>query len=274
MATDKKHNLPKRQIIKNLDEPKQNWFKDLLTKWKRQFTKNIDQRKCVSINSTTKPILKIDTNLSDLFLIIGLQNIWRRNQPALQLFCNLDKFESAWMLARIASTATHRKATNVSLFWWKTINPIFDTIFSPTFFNLENIVFVRLVYHDRSLSDAFAQCGICLCSCICISAKRLTVCVSGVWVGVDSVRERKKLKARKMLENRAESHTSTARFVRRILWTPDSLTVKDLLAKRLTRLLHETLISATTKKTQTNKNAGDAKTKHKRTRTKCFRNPT
>jgi len=40
---------------------------------------------------------------------------------------------------------------------------------------------------------------------------RLTVCVSGVWVGVDSVRERKKLKARKMLENRAESHTSTGR---------------------------------------------------------------
>jgi hypothetical protein len=26
-----------------------------------------------------EPILKTDTNLSDLFLIIGLQNIWRRN---------------------------------------------------------------------------------------------------------------------------------------------------------------------------------------------------
>jgi hypothetical protein len=43
--------------------------------------------------------------------------------------------------------------------------------------------------------------------------KRLTVCVSGVWVGVDSVWEQEKLEARKLLENRAESHTSTARFV-------------------------------------------------------------
>jgi hypothetical protein len=34
-----------------------------------------------------------------------------------------------------------------------------------------------------------------------------------VWAGVDSVREQKKLKVRKMLVNRAESHTSGARFV-------------------------------------------------------------
>jgi len=37
-----------------------------------------------------------------------------------------------------------------------------------------------------------------------------------VWAGVDSVWEQKKLEARKMLENAAESHTSGARFVRRL----------------------------------------------------------
>jgi hypothetical protein len=46
---------------------------------------------------------------------------------------------------------------------------------------------------------------------------RLTVCVTCVWAGVDSVREQEKLEARKMLENAAESHTSGARFVRRFL---------------------------------------------------------
>jgi hypothetical protein len=40
-----------------------------------------------------------------------------------------------------------------------------------------------------------------------------TVCVTCVWAGVDSVWEQKKLEARKMLENAAESHTSGARFV-------------------------------------------------------------
>jgi hypothetical protein len=34
-----------------------------------------------------------------------------------------------------------------------------------------------------------------------------------VWAGVDNVWEQKKLEARKMLENGAESHTSGARFV-------------------------------------------------------------
>lgn len=47
--------------------------------------------------------------------------------------------------------------------------------------------------------------------------KWLTVCVSGVWVGVDKDWEQKKPETRKTLENRAESHTSTARFVRRFL---------------------------------------------------------
>jgi len=34
-----------------------------------------------------------------------------------------------------------------------------------------------------------------------------------VWAGVDNAWEQKKLEARKMLENAAESHTSGARFV-------------------------------------------------------------
>jgi hypothetical protein len=34
-----------------------------------------------------------------------------------------------------------------------------------------------------------------------------------VWAGEENVREQEKLEARKMLKNRAESHTSTARFV-------------------------------------------------------------
>jgi len=35
-----------------------------------------------------------------------------------------------------------------------------------------------------------------------------------VWAGVDSIREQEKLEAKKMLVNRADSHTSGARFVR------------------------------------------------------------
>jgi len=38
-----------------------------------------------------------------------------------------------------------------------------------------------------------------------------------VWAGVDNVWEQKKLKARKMLVNRADSHTSGARFVGTLL---------------------------------------------------------
>ena len=40
-----------------------------------------------------------------------------------------------------------------------------------------------------------------------------TVCVTGAGAGVDSVREQEKPKARKMLENAAESPASSARFV-------------------------------------------------------------
>jgi hypothetical protein len=45
-----------------------------------------------------------------------------------------------------------------------------------------------------------------------------TVCVTCVWAGVDNVWEQEKTEARKMLENRAESHTSGARFVGRVLF--------------------------------------------------------
>jgi len=38
-----------------------------------------------------------------------------------------------------------------------------------------------------------------------------------VWAGVDSAWEQEKLKARKMLENAADSHTSGARFVGTLL---------------------------------------------------------
>jgi hypothetical protein len=75
-----------------------------------------------------------------------------------------------------------------------------------------------------------------------------TVCVSRWWAGRDSLREQKKLEARKMPENGAESHQSAARFVGVRFVAPDSLAVKDLPAKRLTRLLHETLTLAITKK--------------------------
>jgi hypothetical protein len=40
-----------------------------------------------------------------------------------------------------------------------------------------------------------------------------TVCVTCVWAGVDNAWEQEKPEARKRLLNRAESHTSGARFV-------------------------------------------------------------
>jgi len=43
--------------------------------------------------------------------------------------------------------------------------------------------------------------------------ERPTVCVTGAGAGVDNVWEQKKLEARKMLENAAESPASSARFV-------------------------------------------------------------
>jgi hypothetical protein len=42
---------------------------------------------------------------------------------------------------------------------------------------------------------------------------RLTVCVTGAGAGVDSVWEQKKLEAREILENAADSPASSARFV-------------------------------------------------------------
>jgi hypothetical protein len=44
-----------------------------------------------------------------------------------------------------------------------------------------------------------------------------------VWAGVDNVWEQEKLEARKMLLNRADSHTSGARFVGTLLTFEDSL---------------------------------------------------
>jgi len=49
---------------------------------------------------------------------------------------------------------------------------------------------------------------------------RPTVCVSGLWAGVDNAWEQEKPEARKMLENAAESHKSTARFVGQPLRLP------------------------------------------------------
>jgi hypothetical protein len=58
-----------------------------------------------------------------------------------------------------------------------------------------------------------------------------TVCVTCVWAGVDSAWEQEKLKARKMLENAAESHTSGARFVGTLFDLEDSLPFHFTLAK-------------------------------------------
>ena len=54
---------------------------------------------------------------------------------------------------------------------------------------------------------------------------------------MDSLWEQRKLEARKMLENAAESHTSGARFVGRVV-VQDTLAVKDLPAN-LTKFYNE-----------------------------------
>jgi len=48
-----------------------------------------------------------------------------------------------------------------------------------------------------------------------------------VWAGVDKVWEQEKLEARKMLVNRADSHTSGARFVSQPARLPEPLPKKD-----------------------------------------------
>jgi len=53
--------------------------------------------------------------------------------------------------------------------------------------------------------------------CLDYARERPTVCVTCVWAGVDKVWEQEKLEARKMLVNRADSHTSGARFVGQFL---------------------------------------------------------
>ena len=54
---------------------------------------------------------------------------------------------------------------------------------------------------------------ISLASFSLLNPKCLTVGVSGLWVGVDNAWEQEKPEARKMLENREDSHKSTARCV-------------------------------------------------------------
>jgi hypothetical protein len=54
-----------------------------------------------------------------------------------------------------------------------------------------------------------------------------TVCVNGAGAGVDSVWEQRKLEARKMFVNRAESPASSARFVGWRAVVQNSLAVKD-----------------------------------------------
>lgn len=56
---------------------------------------------------------------------------------------------------------------------------------------------------DYSLRYPLIDNDVGICFCSCIYAKRLTVCVSGLWSAVDFVWKRKKLEARKRLENRA-----------------------------------------------------------------------
>jgi hypothetical protein len=56
----------------------------------------------------------------------------------------------------------------------------------------------------------------------------LTVCVSRWWAGWDNAWEQEKPKARKMLENAAESHQSAARFVRRRCYS-DKFFMRELL---------------------------------------------
>ncbi|MBT7189243.1 MAG: hypothetical protein HN916_03545 [Anaerolineae bacterium] len=48
---------------------------------------------------------------------------------------------------------------------------------------------------------------------LALISELITVYVSGVWAGVENIREQEKLEARKILENGDESHISTARFV-------------------------------------------------------------
>jgi hypothetical protein len=47
-------------------------------------------------------------------------------------------------------------------------------------------------------------------NCLLWYRRRRTVCVTGVWAGVDSAWEQEKLEARKIPENAADSHTSGA----------------------------------------------------------------
>jgi hypothetical protein len=68
-------------------------------------------------------------------------------------------------------------------------------------------------YFSRSVVDVTLQHNLNRNSAYLPFQSRRTVCVTRKWAGVDSAWEQEKLEARKMLVNRAESHTSGARFV-------------------------------------------------------------
>ena len=79
-------------------------------------------------------------------------------------------------------------------------------------------------------------------------------CITCVWAGWDSVREQKKLEARKLLENAAESHTSGACFVRQPARLPEPLPKKTTPPTHA-KILHAILIFTKTQKLYANRNA-------------------
>jgi hypothetical protein len=83
--------------------------------------------------------------------------------------------------------------------------------------------------------------------CHSLEESHLTVCVTCVWAGVDKAWEQKKPEARKMLINRADSHTSGARFVRwrfgkvtYILWDAPFLNAIFAYCNQVTSVLDKT----------------------------------
>ena len=70
----------------------------------------------------------------------------------------------------------------ISLFQRKAINQISHTNFCPTIFNLETILCVRLVFHNRYLSALRTMQNL-FSLCSWFSAKHLTVCVTCAGAG-------------------------------------------------------------------------------------------
>ena len=87
------------------------------------------------------------------------------------------------MLAKITITKGQRKPAKARLFWRKTINPIFDFIFSATIFHIEILACMRRVFHDRYPSDASQHAELVFALAFALSAQRLTVCVTRAGAG-------------------------------------------------------------------------------------------